>query len=210
MPPSQRIVQVLHMAFDPDQRQKFETTTIPPPRSLLVCGPSGTGKTRLLLSLAKRLNLKVVAVNLAEMCLKFAGNVNDGLVDAFERTNEPCPMLLLVERINILFPPRGTSEELYHTFVTGIEALFARRGGASFMLAAVTPSAADVHPSQTVTFELPTPHERLKKFKDMVDPAAISPDVDLESIVGRCHGYTAAELAALWRRVADLAAGRGE
>ncbi|KPA75208.1 cell division cycle protein-like protein [Leptomonas pyrrhocoris] len=112
--------------------------SIPCPKGVLVCGASGSGKTALLSSLARRLQLPetrsihVASVDGLALIEKEVGRSEKNIAQLFEAARALAPTALFIDNLDALAPPRGrTTAETNTTGDRTLSTLLTQMDGVS-------------------------------------------------------------------------------
>ena len=89
--------------------EQLRSNGIDAPRSALLWGPPGTGKTQLARVLANESGLSFFAATTADLKQKFLGHSGDAVKKIFDKARSQSPCILFIDEIEILAPSRGNS-----------------------------------------------------------------------------------------------------
>jgi len=81
------------------------------PRSLLLQGPSGTGKTEIGRTLANESGLAFFAATTADLKANYLGQSGNRVKQVFERARAQGPSILFLDELDIVAPDRGVGED---------------------------------------------------------------------------------------------------
>jgi transitional endoplasmic reticulum ATPase len=86
--------------------QLCEQLNITPPKGILLYGPSGTGKTALVASIAQQFQLNLVKINSTSVFAKFVGDSEKQIHEIFEKARQNIPSIIFIDDIDSLCPSR--------------------------------------------------------------------------------------------------------
>lgn len=87
--------------------EQLKASGIDAPRSALLWGPPGTGKTQLARVLANQSGLSFFAPSTADIKQKWLGHSGDAVRKMFEKARSQSPCILFIDEIEILVPSRA-------------------------------------------------------------------------------------------------------
>jgi transitional endoplasmic reticulum ATPase len=191
-----------------------------PPRGVLFTGPPGSGKTLLARAVAKKTQARFFHISGPEIVTKHYGDSEAGLRKVFDAATKAAPAIIFIDEIDAIAPRReGLSEDkqverrIVAQLLTLMDGL-TDRGRVVVMAATNLPDALDPalrRPGRfdrEIIFRPPTPAQRREILEVHLAQTPLDPDVTLDSIAARCHGYLGADLAALTREAAVAALAR--
>jgi len=91
--------------------EKWRAQGISIPRSLLLQGPSGTGKTEIGRTLANESGLAFFAATTADLKANYLGQSGNRVKQVFERARAHAPSILFLDGLDIVAPNRGVGED---------------------------------------------------------------------------------------------------
>lgn len=86
----------------------YENYGLRPPRGILLYGPSGTGKTLIVKSIAQSMNVQLRVINGADIMSKYFGETESKLSAEFRAAEENGPSILFIDEIDTLCPKRSS------------------------------------------------------------------------------------------------------
>ncbi|KAI9278330.1 P-loop containing nucleoside triphosphate hydrolase protein [Phascolomyces articulosus] len=188
-----RIVQLFDLAFQSD-RDPWA------PRSILITGDSGIGKSTVLDMLATEHQLQTWKICLGELAAEYDGKLGIGLERKVWQCIEGSKCIIIIEDIDLFCPRRGEAQET--GFLQSLHRVFRDLENTPHILLVATSRdptsiAADARKlfEDQVTLQIPTPNERLALLRNLVLPLDLAPDVDLEALSGQAHAFVAADMA---------------
>jgi SpoVK/Ycf46/Vps4 family AAA+-type ATPase len=87
--------------------EKWRAQGVAIPRSLLMVGPSGTGKTQIARTLANESGLTFLAATTADVKANFLGQSGNRVKQLFERARANSPAILFLDELDIIAPDRA-------------------------------------------------------------------------------------------------------
>ncbi|WP_254538190.1 AAA family ATPase [Halomarina litorea] len=185
----------------------FRALDVDPPNGVLLHGPSGTGKTRLVEALGNEAGVPVVRITGAEVVSADAGDA-DPVGAALAEATEAAPAVLFLDDLDALDEHRG---ERGRRRVARLVSLLDDREtddrvavvGATDRLDAVDP---DLRRAGRFDREVPVPVPDRSGRRAVLDvltrDVPLADDVDLDRVAGRTHGFVGADLERLVREAA--------
>jgi len=79
------------------------------PRSLLLAGPSGVGKTQVARTLANESGLTFIAATTADVKANYLGQSGNRVKLLFERARSSAPAILFLDELDVIAPDRAVS-----------------------------------------------------------------------------------------------------
>ena len=89
------------------------------PRSLLLVGPAGTGKTQIARTLANEGGLAFLAATTADVKASFLGQSGNRVKQLFERARTKAPVILFLDELDIISPDRGGTGDALTVEIVG-------------------------------------------------------------------------------------------
>src|SRR5204863_8028972 len=86
------------------RRHLYETVRLPPPRGVLIVGPSGTGKTALARALAGEKQMPLIAIDGPQLYSKWLGESEKALREVFKKARRAAPCLLFFDTVDAIAP----------------------------------------------------------------------------------------------------------
>ncbi|KAJ7055194.1 P-loop containing nucleoside triphosphate hydrolase protein [Mycena amicta] len=166
--------------------QLFKSIRIKPPRSILMFGPPGAGKT---LAVANKTGTFFFLINGPEIMSKMAGESESNLRKAFEEAEKNSPAIIFIDEIDSMAPKREKTN--------GDE----RRARSNVVVMAATNRPNSIDPAlrrfgrfnREVDVGIPDPTGRLEILCIHTKHMKLSDDVDLEQIAADTHGYVGSD-----------------
>ncbi|XP_021117244.1 spermatogenesis-associated protein 5-like protein 1 isoform X2 [Heterocephalus glaber] len=193
------------------------------PRGVLLAGPPGVGKTRLVRAVAREVGARLLAVGGAALQGARPGETEARVRRVFERARELAargPGLLLLDELDSLCPRRGGPHRLSESRAVAqvLTLLDGFDGHQDVVVVATTnrPDALDPALRRPGRFDreviigTPTLRQRRAILQVITSKMPVSRGVDLDELAEMTVGYVGADLAALCREAAVLALLRDE
>ncbi|XP_062603692.1 ATPase family gene 2 protein homolog A-like [Saccostrea cucullata] len=187
----------------------FNSTGLPSPRGVLVFGPSGTGKSRLIQAACNEMNIFTQTVSATDIISKFYGESEANLRNVFKQAEERAPSLIVMDDIDSMFGNREKTQSealrrLLSTLLTLMDGISSKSCPDRFvMILASTVRPDSLDPAlrrpgrldREIEVGVPTPKERLEILQKLlrVSPHSLSED-DMKQIADTTHGYVGADL----------------
>jgi SpoVK/Ycf46/Vps4 family AAA+-type ATPase len=89
--------------------EKWQAQGVSIPRSLLLAGPSGVGKTQVARTLANESGLTFIAATTADVKANYLGQSGNRVKLLFERARSSAPAILFLDELDIIAPDRATA-----------------------------------------------------------------------------------------------------
>jgi transitional endoplasmic reticulum ATPase len=190
----------------------FERLGIRPAKGFLLFGPPGTGKTLLAKAVARESEANFIATKSSDMLSKWYGESEKQVSRLFQRARQVAPTVIFIDEIDSLAPERGgglgepaVTERVVNTLLAEMDGLEELRG-VVVIAASNRPGLLDpalLRPGRLddlVYVPVPARDGRLHILKIHTGKMPLAPDVDLDVLADRTHGYTGADLEDLTRR----------
>lgn len=185
----------------------FTKVGIPPPRGVLLHGPSGTGKTSLARAVAAETGAYVVVINGPDIMSKQSGDSEGQLRKLFEEAEKNSPAIIFIDEIDSLAPKRDKAGgESERRVVSQLLTLFdGIKKSANVVVIAATnrPNVLDPALRRFGRFDRelhvaqPDEKGRLEILRIKTRTMKLSPTCDLTRVARDTHGYVGADLAAV-------------
>ncbi len=91
--------------------EAWQSQGIDVPKSMLLTGPAGTGKTQIARTLANESGLGFLAATTADVKAGFLGQSGNRVKQLFERARTKAPVILFLDELDIIAPRRGASHD---------------------------------------------------------------------------------------------------
>jgi len=193
----------------------FQSLGITPSRGIILFGPPGAGKTLIAKSLAHEVGASIFTIQGPEIISGWYGGSEQNLRTVFEQAREQAPAIIMIDEIDSVAPRRDkTRGDVEHRVVATLLTLMDGMRDLSRVVVVGTTNSInsidpalrrpgrfehEIHigaPDQTGRKEILTIHTRRMP---------LAPDVELDRIAERCHGFVGADLASLCRQAAYCA-----
>jgi len=190
----------------------FEKLGISPPKGVLLYGPPGTGKTLIARAIAQESKAKFFSISGPEIINKFYGESEAQLRKIFDEAGRNGPGIIFLDEIDSIAPRRekvvGEVEKRVVAQLLALMDGLKRRSQVMVIAATNLPDALDPALRRPGRFdreiEIPAPDRtgRREVLEIHSNGMPLSPEVDLESLAARTHGFVGADLEALCREAA--------
>ena len=186
------------------------------PMGILLCGPSGTGKTLLVNALAKASGFNCVKIDMARILGQYVGESERNFKKCLLGAQSQQPVIVFVDEIDTTFRrgdsgDNGVSRNIFSEFLqfTGNTN---NRGKVIFIAATNRPDLLDPALKRAGRFDkkipilLPELEERAEIFRIMIDKYKFETDItDFMPFAERTDNYTGAEIEIVVRKAYELA-----
>lgn len=193
-------------------------------RGVLLCGPSGTGKTIMVRALAGETGINFIPISSSILFSKWLGESEKAVHGIFKKAKQSAPTILFFDEIDALAPRRGeetglgAAERVASQFFNELDSLSDLSQviviGATNREDLLDPSL--VRPGRldyVLNFHAPDEKERLEIFRIHTEERPLCRDVDLGVLARMTPGLVGSHIAFLCKRatmlaIADLIHGR--
>ncbi|KAG7271459.1 hypothetical protein CRUP_016361, partial [Coryphaenoides rupestris] len=195
----------------------FSNYGIPPPRGVLLYGPSGTGKTMIGRAIANEIGAHMTVINGPEIISKFYGETEARLRQIFTEASRRKPAIIFIDELDALCPRRdGAQNEVEKRVVASLLTLMdgigseAHAGQVLVLGATNRPHALDPALRRPGRFDrelevgVPSASDRLDILQKLL--ATVPCDVTgpaLARLSDSAHGYVGADLAAVCKEAGE-------
>jgi transitional endoplasmic reticulum ATPase len=186
------------------------------PMGILLCGPSGTGKTLLVNALAKASGFNCVKIDMSRILGQYVGESEKNFKKCLLGAQSQHPVIVFVDEIDTAFRrgdsgDSGVSRNIFSEFLqfTGNTN---NRGKVIFIAATNRPDLIDPALKRAGRFDkkipilLPDSHERADIFRIIIKKYGFETDVeDFTPFAEGTENYTGAEIETVVRKAYELA-----
>lgn len=186
------------------------------PMGILLCGPSGTGKTLLVNALAKTSGFNCVKIDMSRILGQYVGESEKNFKKCLLGAQSQQPVIVFVDEIDTAFKrgdsgDSGVSRNIFSEFLqfTGNTN---NRGKVIFIAATNRPDLIDPALKRAGRFDkkipilLPDAAERAEIFKIIIDKYGFESDInDFMAFAEETEDYTGAEIETVVRKAYELA-----
>ncbi len=184
--------------------------------AILLYGPPGCGKTFIVKAAAGECNVAFITMKISEILSKYLGESEQNIGAAFSGAKDNAPSLLFFDEVDAIGGRRDDSSEGYSKRIVnqllvemdGVEGL----EGKQVLLLAGTNAPWDVDPalrrpgrfSKLLFLPPPDPVSRKAIFKIYMRDLPIEEHLNLEALVAKTDGYSAADVEQICLESADI------
>jgi SpoVK/Ycf46/Vps4 family AAA+-type ATPase len=186
------------------------------PMGILLCGPSGTGKTLLVNALAKASGFNCVKIDMSRILGQYVGESEKNFKKCLLGAQSQQPVIVFVDEIDTTFRrgdsgDSGVGRNIFSEFLqfTGNTN---NRGKVIFIAATNRPDLLDPALKRAGRFDkkipvlLPEAYERAGIFKIIIEKYRFETDItDFAAFAKQTENYTGAEIETIVRKAYELA-----
>ncbi len=186
------------------------------PMGILLCGPSGTGKTLLVNALAKSSGFNCVKIDMSRILGQYVGESEKNFKKCLLGAQSQEPVIVFVDEIDTVFrrgerDDSGVGRNIFNEFLqfTGNTN---NRGKVIFIAATNRPDLLDAALKRAGRFDkkipvlLPEEDERAEIFKIIIKKYGFSTSIeDFSPFAKETENYTVAEIEAVVRKAYEIA-----
>ncbi len=186
------------------------------PMGILLCGPSGTGKTLLVNALARESGFNCVKIDMSRILGQYVGESEKNFKKCLLGAQSQQPVIVFVDEIDTAFrrgddSDSGVSRNIFSEFLQ-FTSNTANRGKVIFIAATNRPDLLDAALKRAGRFDkkipilLPDTIERALVFKIMMKKYKFDTDItDFTSYAEKTENFTGAEIELVVRKAYELA-----
>lgn len=182
---------------------------------VLMYGPPGCGKTMLARALATECKATFMNVRAADILDQYVGNAEKRIAEIFQEARADRPVVLFFDEVEALAQKRQfESSARVNTTVSALLTEmdgFSDNEGVLFLGATNVPWSIDSAFRRPGRFDrtlfVPPPDRIARKFilSGLLQDRPVAHDLDLETVVEACTGFSGADLSALVETAVDIA-----
>ncbi|KAH8148456.1 uncharacterized protein LAJ45_07558 [Morchella importuna] len=199
----------------PDKFLKFGMS---PSRGVLFYGPPGTGKTLLAKAVANECAANFISVKGPELLSMWFGESESNIRDIFDKARAAAPCVVFLDELDSIAKSRGgsmgdaggASDRVVNMLLTELDGMGVKKN--VFVIGATNRpeqlDAALCRPGRLDTLvyvPLPDEASRVSILKAQLKNTPVAPDVDLNYIASKTHGFSGADLGFVTQRAVKLA-----
>ena len=179
-----------------------------PSRGLLLWGPPGCGKTRLVRAAASNCRATFLSVSAAEVFSPYVGDSERAVVELFRKARMGAPTILFIDEIDALVSSRQGStgsDRVLAALLTEMDGLGGEGGRVVVVGATNRPEALDCALTRPGRLDsilevgLPDCGERSAILSTLLRPVPTEPGLQLDTLAEATEGWSGAQLEALVR-----------
>lgn len=186
------------------------------PMGILLCGPSGTGKTLLVYALAKSSGFNCVKIDMSRILGQYVGESEKNFKKCLLGAQSQQPVIVFVDEIDTTFRrgesgDSGVSRNIFSEFLQ-FTSNTNNRGRVIFIAATNRPDLLDAALKRAGRFDkkipilLPDVQERAEIFRIMIEKYGFDTDIeDFTPFADQTENYTGAEIEVVVRKAYEIA-----
>jgi transitional endoplasmic reticulum ATPase len=195
----------------------YDRVGLPPPRGILLVGPSGTGKTAMARALSGEKQIPLIAIDGPQLYSKWLGESEKALREVFKKARRAAPCILFFDTIDAV-APRAAAEQIGAEVQQRILSQLLRevdnlRDVKGVILLAATNRPERVDPAllrsgrfdYIVRFAKPDAADRAEIIRLCCRQVPFASDVLVDEVAERTDGMTGADLESLCKKATLLA-----
>ncbi len=195
--------------------ERFIEMGIRPPKSILLFGPSGTGKTQIVKAIANESGIEFFSISGPEILSRSPEDSEARLKEVFESAKENAPAIIFIDELDSVAIRRddvmGESERRVVSQMFSLIDLYVERGKVIVIGSTNRPDLIDpalLRPGRfdrLIYVEPPTRDGRLEIFKIHSRKMPLTADVDLLKLAGLTEGFVGSDIEGICREAVMLA-----
>ncbi|KAL8851360.1 MAG: hypothetical protein Q9221_003727 [Calogaya cf. arnoldii] len=201
-----------------DHPEKFLKFGLSPSRGVLFYGPPGTGKTMLAKAVANECAANFISIKGPELLSMWFGESESNIRDIFDKARAAAPCVVFLDELDSIAKSRGgsngdaggASDRVVNQLLTEMDGMTSKKN--VFVIGATNrPEQLDnalCRPGRLDTLvyvPLPDEASRIGILKAQLRKTPVAPDVNIEYIASRTHGFSGADLGFVTQRAVKLA-----
>jgi transitional endoplasmic reticulum ATPase len=203
----------------------YDQVGLPPPRGILLAGPTGTGKTAMARALSGEKQVPLIAIDGPQLYSKWLGESERALREVFKKARRAAPCILFFDTIDALAPRFGTEQfgtdvhqRILSQLLREIDNL---RDAKGVILLAATNRLERIEPAllrsgrfdYKIPFAKPDAADRAAIMRLCCGRVPLAPEVDFQDFAERMDGLTGADIESICKKatllaIAEFQAGR--
>ena len=200
----ENLTEIVNYLHDPSKYQEIGASM---PKSVLLVGPPGTGKTMLAKAVAGEANVPFFSMSGSEFVEMFVGMGASKVRDLFKQAKEKAPCIVFIDEIDAIGKKRdgqiGGNDEWEQTLNQLLTEMDGFEGNTGVIILAATNRPESLDPALTrpgrfdrrVPVELPDLKGREEILKVHAKKIKVAEDVDFNKVARMASGASGAELA---------------
>ena len=191
-----------------NEPELFGRLGIDPPKGVLLYGPPGTGKTLIARAVANEVDAYFDTISGPEVVSKYKGESEERLREAFENAAANAPSILFIDEIDSIAGARDDDADMENRVVAQLLTLMdGLEEREQVVVIGATNRVDSVDPAlrrggrfdREIEIGVPDETGRREILDVHTRNMPLAPDVDLDRIAARTHGFVGADIASLAR-----------